>query len=83
MAELVREHLSRHDDARSLLRQLYASAVDLQPDQTKKTLTVHLHHLSSQIHDHAIAKLCEDLTATETVFPDTDLRLIFQLIGSS
>jgi len=25
----------------------------------------------------------EELTATETVFPGTDLRLIFQLLGSS
>jgi hypothetical protein len=25
----------------------------------------------------------EELTATETVFPGTDLRLIFQLVGSS
>ncbi len=29
MAGLVREHLSRHDDARSLLRQIYESAVDI------------------------------------------------------
>jgi hypothetical protein len=79
----VREHLNRHDDARPLLRQLYGSAVDLQPDQANQTLTVRLHHLGSQIHDYAIAKLCEELTATETLFPGTDLHLIFQFVGSS
>lgn len=83
MAGLVREHLSRHDDARSLLRQIYESAVDLQPDQANKTLTVRLHHLSARVHDAVIEKLCEELTATETVFPGTDLRLIFQFVGSS
>ena len=36
MAGPVREHLRRHDDARSLLRQLYCTAVDLQPDQAPK-----------------------------------------------
>jgi hypothetical protein len=83
MAGLAREHMARHDDARSLLRQLYESAVDLQPDQENKTLTVRLHHLSARGHDTVIARLCEDLTATETVFPGTDLRLIFQFVGSS
>jgi len=83
MAGFVREHLNRHDDARSLLRQLYGSAVDLHPDQDNNTLTVRLHHLSSQIHNYAITKLCKELTATETLFPGTDLRLIFQFVGSS
>jgi hypothetical protein len=83
MAGLVREYLSRHDHARSLLRQLYTSTVDLQPDQTNKTLTVRLHHLSAQVHDVVIAKLCEELTATETVFPGIELRLIFQFVVSS
>ncbi len=82
MGGLAREHLRRHDDARSLLRQLYQSAVDLQPDPENKVLTVRLHHLSAHVHDAAIAKLCEELTATETVFPGTDLRLIFEFVGS-
>jgi hypothetical protein len=44
---------------------------------------VRLHHLTARVHDEVIAKLCQELTATETVFPGTDLRLIFQLLGSS
>ncbi len=55
----------------------------LHPDQTKMTLTVRLHHLSARAYDAAIAKLCEELTATETLFPGTELRLIFQFVGSS
>ena len=83
MAGLAREHMARHDDARSLMRQLYETSVDLLPDPHNKNLTVRLHHLTAPVHDKVIASLCEELTATETVFPGTDLRLIFQLLGSS
>lgn len=40
--------------------------------------TVRLHHLAQNIHDEAVRHLCADLTATETVFPGTELRLIYQ-----
>jgi hypothetical protein len=82
-SQLAREKLARRDDARALLRQLYRSAVDLLPDQVHKTLTVRLHHLTTPAHDQILAHLCAELNATETVFPGTDLRLIYQLGGSS
>jgi len=81
MASALREHLARTDDARALLRQIYHTEVDLMPDEEAKTLTVRLHHLAQNAHDQAIRQLCEELNATETVFPGTDLRLIYQ-IGS-
>lgn len=82
MASTLREKLKRSDDARALLRQIYDTEVDLSPNLEAKTLTVHLHHLTQAAHDAAARYLCEELTATETVFPGTDLRLIFT-IGSS
>jgi hypothetical protein len=83
MAQLAREKLARLDDARALLRQLYRCAVDLIPDQANHTLTVRLHHLTTSAHDQVLAHLCTELNATETVFPGTDLRLIYQMVGSS
>ena len=82
MAEVLREKLVRDDDARSLVRQIYQTEVDLIPDLEAKTLTVRLHHLTQNIHDQAAQHLCDELTATETTFPGTDLRLIYKL-GSS
>jgi len=82
MASLLREHLARGDDARALLRQIFATEADLTPDLVAKTLTIRLHHLTQSAHDRAIEKLLADLTATQTVFPGTDLTLIFEL-GSS
>jgi len=81
LVQVVREKLARSDDARALLRQVLTSAADLCPDPAAKTLTVRLHRLSSGIHDVALEHLCAELTATETVFPGTDLRLIYEPVG--
>ncbi len=79
MACTLREKLARSDDARALLRQIYHTEVDLLPDAQAKTLTVRLHHLTQAAHDEAVRYLCEELNATETIFPGTDLRLVYKL----
>ena len=79
MANTLREHLARPDEARCLLRALYATEADLLPDPNVGTLTVRLHHLANASSDQAIEKLCEELNATETVFPRTNLRLVLKL----
>ena len=82
LASLLREHLARSDDARALLRQIFGNEVDLIPDSAANTLTVRLHNLTQAAHDKAIAQLCIALNETRTVFPGTNLTLIFE-IGSS
>jgi hypothetical protein len=79
MANCLRENLTRADEARTLLRALYTTEADLLPDLQSKTLTVRLHHLAQQRSDEAIALLCAELNQTQTVFPRTDLRMIFEL----
>jgi hypothetical protein len=82
LAQLAREKMHRLDDARSLIRQLFRTEIDLIPDQQNKTLTVRLHPLTAEVHDQVVRYLCEELTSTETVFPGTDLRLIYEISGS-
>ena len=79
MTNVVRDVMRRRDDARSLLRALYANEADLLPDTEAGTLTVRLHHLANRCSDDAIRHLCRELTATETVFPETSLRLVYEL----
>lgn len=81
MAHVVREALPqwRQDEERRLLQSLYASEADLLPDEAAGTLTVRLHYPANALLARAIKKLCEELTATQTVFPTTKLRLIYQL----
>jgi len=82
LASLLREHLARTDDARTLLRQIFDTEADLLPDLTTNTLTVRLHHLTQAAHDQAIELLLAELNATQTIFPGTQLVLVFK-IGSS
>src|SRR5258708_19799960 len=77
LAQLAREKMHRLDDARSLIRQLFRTEVDLIPDPQNKTLTVRLHPLSAEVHDQVVRYLCEELTSAETVFSGADLRLIY------
>jgi hypothetical protein len=71
MVHVLRDVISRHDDARSLLRAVYCNEADLLPDHAAGTLTVRLHHLANRSSDVAIRHLCDELTATETVFPES------------
>ena len=79
MANFLRESLTRVDEARTLLRSIYATEADLLPDYQNKTLTVRLHHLAQNRSDQSVALLCAELNQTETVFPRTDLRMIFEI----
>jgi hypothetical protein len=79
MANSLREHLKRPDEARCLLRALYTTEADLLPDPESRTLTVRLHHAANPATDQVIEKLCEELNATETIFPRTNLRLVLKL----
>lgn len=82
MVSIVREKLVRTDDGRALLQQIFKTPVDLVPDIAGQTLTVRLHHLAQRAHDDVIRHLCDELNTTETLFPGTQLKLIYKL-GSS
>jgi len=79
MANSLRETIAHPDEARSLLRALYQTEADLLPDPEAGTLTVRLHHMANRCSDEAIRKLCDELNATETQFPRTNLRLVLKL----
>jgi hypothetical protein len=72
----------RHDDARSLLRAMYSTEADIVPDPQAKTLIIRLHPLPNASSDLAVRHLCAELNATKTLFPGTELRLIYDLVSS-
>ena len=81
LAMSLRAHMTRTDDARALLREIFVTAADLSPDEAAGTLTVNLHHLSNACSDQLASQLAEELNATETIFPGTQLRLVFKLVS--
>ena len=46
LAGILRQTVSRSDETRALLREIFATEADLLPDEASGTLTVRLHHLT-------------------------------------
>jgi len=82
LAGELAEHLQRGDDKRALMRRIFGTPANLRPDYDQQILTVELHRLGSPLQDAAVARLCEELTATETCFPTTQLKLVYRQVGS-
>ena len=83
LVQVVREKLTRSDDARSLIRGLMQTSVNLRPDYERKELHIELHGQTNPMHDAVVHHLCEELNATETHYPGTDLRLIYTTLRPS
>ena len=80
MTVIVREHLKREDDARSLLRELFRSEADLLPDTESGVLRVRVHGLANPRSNRAIAHLLNHLNAAEFTYPGTKMRLAYSLV---
>jgi prepilin-type processing-associated H-X9-DG protein len=80
LARALGRHFSRaEDEAHSLLSEAFKAPADL--EIVGDELHVTMEALSAPRRSRAIAGLCEELTATETVYPGTKLRLVFSVKG--
>ena len=79
MASLIKDTMAHPDEARHLLRAIYDTEADILPDPQQGSLTIRLHHLAQHCADRPMLRLCEILNATETVFPGTKLRMVYEL----
>jgi len=82
MSHVLKEQMKRPNDARSLLRGIYNTTADIYPDEEKGTLTIKLHHLANHCSDESLHHLCAELNETETIFPGTNLRLVYESVTS-
>ena len=82
LAAILRESLARDDDARSLLRDLFRSEADLLPDPKQRLLAVHVHPMANPRANRALAHLLEHLNAAELVYPGTNLKLVYSIVGN-
>jgi hypothetical protein len=76
---LLRPHLAKEEEARALVRELFVSSADLEPNAQENTLTVRIHRMACPAHDKAISALLADLTSTAFCHPETGARLIYEL----
>jgi hypothetical protein len=80
LVALLRSHLSKDDEARALVRELFVSSADLEPNPRDNTLTVRIHRMASPAHDKAIGALLADLTQAAFRHPETGMRMIYELV---
>ena len=80
MVALLRRHLKKEDDARALIRELFVSSADIEPNALANTLTIKIHRMASPAHDRAIAALLEELTLQDFPHPETGARMTFTLV---
>ncbi len=81
IANLLSTHYSKStEEIRSLVKNIIASDADLIPDYIDKTLTVRLHSLSTPRDNQAVKELCPILNDTETLYPGTDLKLVYKTV---
>lgn len=79
LAEMVTPFFYKEKaEKRMLIKQLFTTPADLIPSEKEKTLTIKLASLSAPRYNEAITQLCTELNQTETIFPGTDLRMIFK-----
>ncbi len=64
---------------RRQLADLFQSAADIIPEPDKGVLRVRILGTASQAGDAAVAGLLKELNQTRTVFPGTDLQLVYEL----
>jgi hypothetical protein len=81
MANLARDAMSRRDDARALLRGIFSSEADILPDASAGTLTVRLHQPANRSSAEILRHLCEAMNSTQTRFPGSELRLVYELVS--
>jgi transposase-like protein len=77
---LLKQHLTKEDEARALIRELFVSSADIAPDDVAKTLTIRIHRMANPTHDKAIAALLEEITQQEFQHPETGAKMIFALV---
>lgn len=79
MTMVVREVMSRQDDARSLIRDLFLSEADILPDTDNGILNVGIHHTAEARHNRAIKHLVQYLNDADYKYPGTKLTMRFSL----
>jgi len=72
---------STEKEGRVILKEIFTSDADMIPDYKNHTLTIKLHSLSTPRANQAVKDLCAFLNQTETHFPLTNLKLVYETVA--
>ena len=57
LVALLRRHLNKEEEARALVRELFVTSADIEPNNAANTLTIRIHRMAAPVHDKAITAL--------------------------
>lgn len=79
---ILREFMLKRDEARSLACQIFKTDADILPDKEKGVLRVIIHNMANPLHNRYVMKLCQILNESETVFPGTNFRMVYDSVAN-
>jgi hypothetical protein len=75
---LAIDYKKKTNEIRALVKSIIFTQADLMPDYKNNTLTITLYALATKRDNNAIENICQLLNDTETIYPGTDLRLVYK-----
>ena len=80
LAHLLCPHYKRAEhEIRMLVKSIINTPIDMQVDKENDELIITLYPLANQRSNEAVSKICETINRTNTIFPGTNLRLIYKI----
>jgi len=79
MSVIIRSSMSKPNEARALIRDIFRSEADLTPDFQNKELNIHLHYMTTQQGNKTVKLLIQELNDAEYTYPGTELKIRYFL----
>ena len=80
---LAANYIKKTNEMRSLTKSLIKTKANIIPDYKKKILTIELYSLSTPRDNKAAQQICQTLNDSQTIFPGTNLKLIYKIATSA
>ncbi len=82
MANILKDHMNKKDEARTLVQQILKTDADIEPDESRGILKITLHNMANPRSNSYVEKLCETINSSETIFPGTNLRMVYNSVSN-
>jgi hypothetical protein len=83
LARLLSPHYKRaNQEIRALIKSIIRTTINMEVDHKNEILKITLFSLSNQRSNEAVSKICDTINATETIYPGTNLKLMFKIATS-
>jgi hypothetical protein len=80
LANLLSQHYSRAEqEIRMLIKAIINTPINMEMDKEKEELKITLHSMANQRSNYAVSKICEKLNQTNTIYPSTNFKIIYQI----